>query len=461
MRKTIMATIGRRAFLRRSANTALALGGAITILKDPRSARATPANDRLTLAIVGCHGRGNMLALGFAGRSDCRMAWFCDVDRQMYATRAKGIAACQGGVMPQYAADLRTMLDDRSVDAAVLALPPHWHALATIWCCQAGKDVYCEKPQSHNCWEGRRAIEIAREHKRIVQIGLQNRSAPYHWAAKKYIEDGKLGKVQLVRVFNQKGEGNFPMQPDEDPPAGFNWDMWNGPAPEHRYNRTLRERWRFLWRYCGGDMTYDGIHQVDLARWLCNLSYPKSVYSLGARYDREGGAETPDTQLAVLEFDNLMMSFELTLGTPYMLKADSGVRDGEIYPYWPQNTERIEIYGTEGVMYVGRMGAGWQVYVRPKNRQPVIRDQMHGKFPDKPHQDNFVECVRSRKLPNADIEAGHLSTLLVHYAMISYRLGGQKLVIDPKTETIVGNREASALLTRTYRKPWVVPDRAG
>ena len=153
-----------------------------------------------------------------------------------------------------------------------------------------------------------------------------------------------------------------------------------------------------------------------------------------------------------------MMTFEQTLFTPYMLKSDDGVRNGEIYPYWPQNTERIEIYGTQGVMYVGRMGAGWQVYVRPKNRNPVLRDQMHGKFPDQPHLENFVQCVRTRRTPNADIEAGHLSTLLVHYATISYRLGGQKIAIDPKTEQIVGNPHAMGLFRREYRKPWVVPE---
>ena len=448
----------RREFLRRSARGAAGLASGITILANPRSVSATPANDRVLMAIVGCRGRGNMLAQGFAGRDDCEMTWFCDVDRQMYATRAKGIASLQGGRMPQYAQDFRTMLDDASVDAVVIATPPHWHALATIWCCQAGKDVYCEKPQSHSCWEGRQAVAAARKYKRVVQIGFQNRSAPYNWAAQKYIADGKLGRIDLVRVFNQKGEANFPMAPDSQPPADFNWDMWNGPAPDHAYNETLRNKWRYLWRYSGGDMHYDGIHQVDLARWLVGVDYPRSVFSHGARYNREGAAETPDTQLAVLEFEDLMMSFELTLNTPYMLKADHGIRDGDMFPHWPQNTERIEIYGSEAMMFVGRMGSGWQVFIRPKSRNPVVRDEMFGRFPDKPHQQNFVECVRSRKTPNADIETGHLSTLLVHYAMISYRLGGEKLVIDAETEGIVDNQRASALLKRAYREPWVVEE---
>jgi predicted dehydrogenase len=453
-----MSILNRREFLNHSKRTTLALAAGTVFLRDPRSVSATPANDKLIMAIVGCRGRGNMVAQGFARRDDCEMAYICDVDTSLFATRAKWMASCQGGKTPKCVQDFRKMLDDKAVDAVVIATPPHWHSLATIWCCQAGKDVYCEKPQSHSCWEGRKAVEAARKYNRVVQIGFQNRSAPYNFAAKKYIEEGKLGKIHLCRVFNQKGEPNFPMLPDSDPPAGFDWDMWNGPAPEHKYNATLREHWRHLWRYCGGDMTYDGIHQVDLARWLCGVKYPKTVYSSGNRYERDGGAESPDTQIATLDFDDLTMTFEMSLFTPYMLKADQGIRDGDMFPHWPQNTERIELYGTDGMMVVGRMGAGWQVFVRPKSRQPVVKDQMYGRFPDANHQADFVQAVRTRKTPNADIEEGHLSTLLVHYAMISYRLGGQKLTIDPKTEAIVGNAEARALFKREYRAPWVVPE---
>ena len=453
-----MNIMNRRGFLRQTQRSTVGLAAGLTILSDPRSVWATPANDKVTLAIVGCGGRGNMVVTGFASREDCQISHFCDVEPKAYERYAKGIAACQGGKMPVYTADFRKMLEDKSVDAVILALPPHWHALATIWCCQAGKDVYCEKPQSHNCWEGRKAVEAARKHNRIVQIGTQNRSAPYHHAAREYIASGKLGKIHFVRVIDQRGEGTFPMAADGTPPAGFNWDMWNGPAPEHRYNETLRYKWRYFWRYCGGDMTYQAIHQVDLARWLCGLKRPKTVYSHGSRYERAGAAETPDTQLTVLEFDDLMMSIELTLYTPYMITEDYGVRDGDIFPYWPQNTDHIEIYGSNAVMYVGRMGSGWQVYVRQKNRQPVIRDQMHGRFPDKPHQQNFVDCLRSRKTPNADIEEGHLSMLLVHYAMISYRLGGEKLTIDPKTGEIASNALAMEYFRRAYRAPWVVED---
>ena len=453
-----MVLLNRRDFLQKTQQTGLGLAAGLTILSDPQSVRATPANDKINLAVVGVGSRGNKLVQDFASRKDCQIAHFCDVDPKKYDVMAKGVAACQDGKMPVYTADFRKALDDKSVDAVVLALPPHWHALATIWSCQAGKDVYCEKPQSHNCWEGRKAVEAARKYNRIVQIGTQNRSAPYLHAAKEYIASGKLGKIHFVRVIDQRGDGNFPMAADSEPPKGFDWDMWNGPAPEHRYNPTLRYNWRSFWRYCGGDLSYQGIHQIDIARWLCGLKHPKSVYSHGARFDRNGAAETPDTQSTVLEFDDLMMNVELTLYTPYMITADDGVRNGDIYPYWPQHTNRIEIYGSNALMYVGRMGAGWQVFVRQKNRQPVMRDQLHGRFPDLEHQQNFIDCLRSRKTPNADIEEGHLSMLLVHYATISYRLGGEKLVIDPKTNQVVGNAQAMEYFKRTYRAPWVVKD---
>ena len=454
-----MGTINRRDFLHKTQRAGLGLAAGLTILSNPQSARATPANDKVILAMVGCGCRGGGLVMSFASSKDCRIAHFCDVDPKKYEAMAKGVAKCQEGKMPVYTADFRKALDDKSVDAVVLALPPHWHALATIWSCQAGKDVYCEKPQSHNAWEGRKAVEAARKYNRIVQIGTQNRSAPYLHAAKEYIDSGKLGKIHFVRVMDQHGEGNFPMAVDSEPPKGFDWDMWNGPAPEHKYNDTLRNRWRYFWRYCGGDLTYQGIHQIDVARWLCGLKHPKTVYTNGARYNRNGAAETPETQLTVLEFDDLMMNIELTLNTPYMIREDMGVRDGDIYPYWPQNADRIEIYGSDALMYVGRMGSGWQVFVRQKNRQPVMRDQLHGRYPYDPHQQNFIDCLRSRKKPNADIEEGHLSMLLAHYATISYRLGGEKLTIDPKTDQIINNPRAMEYFKRSYRAPWVVEER--
>jgi predicted dehydrogenase len=247
--------------------------------------------------------------------------------------------------------------------------------------------------------------------------------------------------------------------PDSDPPAGFDWDIWNGPAPEHRYNKSMHRCWHHLWRYSGGDIANDASHQIDLARWLLGVELPKTVYSTGGRFATDPEtlvAETPDTQIALYDYDNLLVSFELTLFGNYILKTDSGVRQSDMFPYWMQNSTRIEIFGTEGMMLIGRHGGGWQVFVRPKSRQPVVKDQMYGRFPDPDHKENFVQSVRSRELPSADVKQGHLSCLLIHYANISYRLGGQKLSIDPVTEQIVDNPAAMAMFQRTYRKPWVI-----
>jgi len=243
--------------------------------------------------MIGVRGRGNSLAQGFLSRGDCRIAYVCDVDRRTGESRAGQFAQRQGGKPPKFEQDFRKMLDDKSVDAVVIATPDHWHAPAAVWSCQASKDVYIEKPPTHNCWEGRQMIAAARKYKRVVQVGIQNRSAPY------------------------------------------NMDMWNGPAPQHKYNATLHRHWHHLWRYSGGDMANDGVHQMDLARWLVGVDYPQWVCCGGGRFNSPGAPETPDTQIATFQFPELVMTFELTLYTPYMLKTDGGIRQSDMIPYWP------------------------------------------------------------------------------------------------------------------------------
>jgi len=469
-----MTSMNRRKFLSSASHIGVGAAAGTVGLFSARQGRAVSPNEKVIVGMVGIRGRGYALTMGFATRPDCQVAYLADVDTSLFGAagpagyaeqvdpalrgpRALGVEKAQGKA-PKTVQDFRRILDDKSVDAIAIATPDHWHALATIWGCQAGKDVYVEKPASHSPWEGRKAVEAARKYKRVVQLGTQSRSAPYLWEAKKYIMEGKLGKVHLCRVYNMKYQGNFKMAADSDPPAGFDWDTWNGPAPEHRYNSSLRTHWHSLWSYSGGDIINDGVHQLDIARWLCGVRYPKEVFSTGGRFNSQGADETPDTQIATFKFDSLVMTFEQTLYTPYMIKTDMAVRDTDIYPYWPQNTERVEIFGEEGVMYVGRHGAGWQVFGRQKSRQPVITAQMHGRFPDAVHKDNFIACIRSRKQPNADIEEGHISTLLAQFANISYRLDSQKLLVDPKTETFTNSPEGNALLKREYRKPWVVPE---
>jgi predicted dehydrogenase len=452
-----MNKLTRRNFLTTTGKTGAGLAVSAAALAAVSRAGAASASERVRLAIVGFRGRGGVLARKFAARQDCEVAYLCDVDESLFPSNAKDIDQIQQR-RPQVAGDFRRALDDTSIDAIVVATPDHWHALATILGCQADKDVYVEKPVSHSPWEGRKMVEAARRYKRIVQVGTQNRSAAYNIAAKKYIDDGKLGTIHMVRVINQKSWPNVPATPDGDPPAGLNWDMWTGPAPQSKYNENYHHRWNHFWRFSGGDIINDGVHQIDLARWLVGKTYPESVYSTGGRFAEEGVFESPDTQVAVYQFDNLVMIFEQTLYTPYMIKSDAELRDSDMFPYWPQNAERIDIYGSRGLMIVGRHGCGWQVYDRPKDRKPVLVQEQNGPFPDDEHFTNFVESIRSRQRPNADIEEGHRSTFMCQLANISYRLGGRKLTVDPDTETLVGDAEANRLLKREYRAPWVVPE---
>ena len=444
----------RREFLRRSNVAGLAAG--LSILPMAQSARAAPANEKIVLAVVGLRSRGHALATAFAQRPDCRIATLCDADSNLLASRASGVAKVQGGKPPVCVQDFRKALDDKSVDALVIATPDHWHCLAVIWACQAGKDVFVAAPLSHNIWEGRKAVEAARRHGRIVQVDLASRSVPYCHSAKRYLDEGKLGKIHLCRVFEQKGQSNFPAKPDSATPAGLDWDAWNGPAPQCDYNVNCHDNWHGFWRYSGGDIAADATHQLDLARWLCGLEYPASVYATGGRFDSQGANETPDTLVAVYDFDRLVMTFELTLYTPYMQKVSPAVRSGDLFPYWPQNGTRIEIYGSEGVMLVGPNGAGWQVFARPRREQATHVDHAYGQPPDPEHQEDFIQSLRTRKLPRADVEEGHRSALLAHVANMSLRTGGQKLRIDAATERIVDNDEAMKLFRREYRKPWVI-----
>jgi len=444
----------RREFLARSGMAR----GAMT-LASARSVRAAPANDALTLAIVGVRGRGAALGQGFIERGDCRVVYVCDVNLDIANSRAGEFAQRQNGKSPKVVQDFRRALDDKSVDAVVVATPDHWHCPATVWACQAGKDVYVEKPLGHNAWEGRRAVEAARKYKRIVEVGLQNRSAAYNHSAKKFLSEGKLGRIHLCRVFNQKLWPRVEPKPDSQPPKGFDWDMFNGPAPESPYNVNYVNHWHNFWQYSGGDIINDGVHQLDLARWVMDVKYPKSVYCAGGQFDPQTAEQTPQVQLATFEFDRLFMTFEMTLYTPYMLKTSPATRESLTeYPYWPQNASRIEIYGSEGLMCVGRHGGGWQVFVRTKDEKPVIAQQDNGRFPDPEHKEDFVRAVRGRRAPNADVEEGHLSTLLAQYANVSLRLGGRKLPVDPATEQFVGDAEANGLLRRKYRKPYEVPE---
>ena len=447
------AFVDRRGFLRKSSKSVFLLAAGAGTLAARRPVRAVPPSDRVRIAGVGVGGRGSSLIRGFVDREDVEVPTVCDLD----PTRGGAVLKyCEGrqGKRPARALEYRRVLDDRSIDAIINATPDHWHGPLTVFACQAGKDVYVEKPPSHNVWEGRKMVEAARKHGRMVQVGTQNRSAPFVKKALEYVRAGGIGKIALCKVFNMKSGGPYRANKGGTAPRGLDYDTWLGPAPERPFSRAhFHGSWHHYWAYSGGDMADDGVHQLDIARWLCGVDFPEAVHASGGNLVWNDDREPPDTQVVTYEFDGLLMTFELTQWAPYMKKTNGQVRGSSVFPHWPQNATRIELYGSKNLMILGRHGGGWQVFTGDGK----VVDQMYGRFPDPPHKENFVESIRSRKLPNADIEEGHRSAVLVHLGNIAYRTSS-KLRFDAKAEQIVGNDDANRLVKRQYREPFVIPE---
>jgi predicted dehydrogenase len=441
-----MKSLNRREFVKGS----LGMLAASTVLPKRKS---VAANEKIIIGVMGLGGRGTYLAERFAGRPDAEVAYLCDPDSRRFA-RARNVVEEAQNKRPKMVQDFRKILDDAGVNVLINATPDHWHALGTITACQAGKDVYVEKPMAHNMWEGRKMIEAARKYKRVVQVGMQSRSAPYMKKAVDYIRSGKIGKVYLIRVFNMMKHPMMRKGFGRPVPEGFDYDMWCGPAPKLPYDPN--RRWLNMWEYSCGPIAGDAIHQLDLARYLFgDKPYPSMVSHVGRINALKDGREIPDTQLGMYEYDEFTLLTESALWTPFMKKTPSSVRDSDKFPNWPFSSTKIEVLGTEGFMYVGRHGGGWQAY---DSNSELVRSE-YGRQGDKEHQDNFIDCVRTRKKPNADVEQGHYSVLLCHLANISYRVGNRKLTLDPKTETFIDAPEANKYLKRTYRHPWVIPEK--
>ena len=450
-----MVKIGRRQFLFKSgralAGTALASLAATSV----RSQRVLGANERVNLALIGCGGRGRMVLRGMVDIG-ANAAYVCDLHPGALEKAVELITKIQPQP-PKKVKDMREVLDAGDVDAVIVATPDHWHALAAIRACQAGKDVYVEKPHSHSIWESHRIIEAARKYNRIVQVGTQNRSAPYNIAGRDYVKSGKLGGIYLVKVYNLKSGTAFHLGHSGPCPAGFDWNTWLGPAPERPFHQNIFSAgWHKFWDFSGGDLADDGIHQVDLAMMMMgDPGLPRAVSCSGGRLQYKGDdAEVPDVQIVTYEFSDFIMTFELTNYPRYMQKTTATIRQKDLFPYWTQNATRIELYGSELMMMVGRHGGGWQV-MAPYGK---VADQMYGRFPDEPHEKNFLECVKDRKRPNADIEVIHPACTMVHMGNIAYRLGNKKLWFDAKTQRFIDNDQANRLLKREYRRNYEVPE---
>lgn len=449
-----MNTITRRSFVRSTARGAALLAAGSSLVSLPRRSLAQSPNDKVVLALIGAGGRGSGLANNFQQVPNVEFKYVCDAFLPRAESAAKTLAKGQP-VAPRPVQHLRQVLDDKDVTAVIVATPEQWHALGTVWACQAGKDVYVEKNTSLRLQEGRKMVAAARKYQRVVQVGFQNRSAPYALSAREYLRSGKLGTVVLVKVYNLLDGGAWKPQPDAPPPAGLDWDLWLGPAPKVPYNAGRHNGWNDWWDYCAGAFSGDASHQLDLTRMvLGDPPAPKSVACAGGRLGWPDAREIPDTLAVTYDYGAFVMTCESGTATPYMRKFPNEVRYGDQWPYWPQSSCRVEIYGTKQLMYLGRHGCGWQVL--EAGGKVVAQDK--GYFPDKWHQPNFVDCIRSRKQPNADIEQAHQSGCLIHLGVASYRVGKQQLEFDAAGERFTNNDDANRLLQPMARESYRLPD---
>lgn len=414
------------------------------------------ANDRVVLALIGAGNWGTNLVLNVAGLDkNVFVKYVCDVDDTRGGRAISELGKIQK-VRPTRERDMRVVFDDNEVDGVIIATPVHWHALATIWACQAGKDVYVEKNISLNIREGQKMIEAAMKYERIIQCGTQNRSADYVLSARDYIQSGQLGKIVAVNVMDLlNGPVPFNEKESAKTPDTIDWNMWLGPAPEVPYSVSRNKSTLSYWDYSGGRMANDSAHQMDLARIvLGNPGFPKSVYCAGGRFQFDDNRDTPDYQMTTYDYGDFILTLQTGEFTPYMAKSSLEIRHGEDFPEWKQNSTKIVIYGSKLMMYIGRMGGGWQVF----DQDNQIVAQKSGLFPLKAHLENFIDCIRSRKQPNGNIVEGHKSAVLEHLANYSYRVGKKQLLFSDQYETIMNDENARALALGSYREGFEIPE---
>jgi predicted dehydrogenase len=367
-----------------------------------------PASERLRVAVIGLNGRGMDHLKEFALLPDTEVAMLCDCDADLAAKAIKATEALQK-TTPAFVQDLRKVMENKAIDVVTIATPNHWHSLAAIWAIQAGKDVYVEKPVSHNVFEGRQLVNYARKHKRLAQAGMQGRSSPGMREAIAFIHSGGIGEVKKAKGLCYKLRLSIGPKTNREPPKGVDYNLWCGPAPMDPVNRgRFHYDWHWLWNYGNGDLGNQGIHEMDKARWGLGLNrLCDSVFSLGGRFGYEDAGETANTQLALMTFGDKQIIFEVR----GLVTADPfGKNKGKNFcgNIW---------YGSEGMVVSSSYDAA--VALRPDGE--VIKRWKGGAN----HYANFVQAVKARdpRLLNAEIEEGHFSSALCHLANISYRLG--------------------------------------
>ncbi|MFP4621230.1 MAG: Gfo/Idh/MocA family protein [Bacteroidales bacterium] len=452
--------ITRRDFITQStlATAGLTAMGPMAVSSPKTMKNSRGANDRINIAVAGIRGRGQSLIQNFGEMENVHIKTLCDVDERLFDDRVKMTEEVQGS-RPGTEVDIRQVLEDPDIDAVGFATPNHWHALGTIWACQAGKHVYCEKPSSHNIWEGRKMVDAARKYDRIVQIGYQNRSRQNTNAAMKFLHEGGIGDIYMARGLCFKPRGDIGNPPNESVPDGLHYDLWLGPAQERPFNPNyVHYNWHWHWPFGNGDTGNQGPHQFDIARWGLNKEEaPIKITSKGGYYVYDSTQETPNTQLSIFEYaDGTILEFE-TRGL---------LTNGEFGE--PGQTIGDFFYGSEGVMQIDS-GGNWKTWMgRDYEPGPSSEETSEEELDSMDligsggggHFENFIAALRngSREDLTCDVEVGHRSSILPHLGNIAYRVG-HELMFDGLSERFVNDNEANEYLSRNYREPFVVPRR--
>jgi len=451
--------VSRRSFIKKAA-TGVAAG--VTFLPDKASWAG--ANERVRVAVMGINGMGKSHINSYMQLKDVQVAALCDVDERLFGSRIKTYFTDKGKADPKVYTDIRHLLEDKSIDALSITTPNHWHSLAAIWAIQAGKHVSVEKPCCHNFFEGQQLVKASQKYNVIVQDGAEQRDNPCAQSMAKFLHSGGLGEVYLAKGICYKWRDTIKRTPDEPVPEGVHYDLWLGPAPKRPYSRNrFHYNWHWNWDYGNGDMGNQGVHEMDIARWGLGVTLPTRVCTMGGHFMFDDDQNTPNTLMAMFEFpnaggggdkkkilqfetrhwvgnreDNLWMKTNPDSPTGYMISASNTV--GNLF------------YGSKG--YMAKDVPLWQTYMGQK-REPGPTGKGLGN-----HYQSFINAIRSGdpRTFNKSIEEGFYSCALVHLANISYRLG-RSLDFDPKKQCFIGDDEANGMLTRQYRKPFVVPEK--
>ncbi len=422
----------RRQFIKKSTKIASTAAAANVLF----SSNSESANDRVRVGIMGVRSRGAQLAKEFSKCKNGQVTVICDVDSRVVPPVQDSVEQMTGK-RPRAEADFRKMLEGDEIDALVVAAPDHWHAIATIYACQSGKDVYCEKPASHNLTEGRLMVKAARKYNRVVQLGTQRRSAIALQNAMKSLDEGIIGDAHMARAWIVSRRPNIGRAKDQPTPDGVNYDLWLGPAPKREFNpNRFHYEWHWFWEYGTGECGNNGIHALDLARWGLGVGFPTRACAGGAKHFFDDAQQTPDTHLATLEFDGATITWEHRTWNPYGF-------DG--------NSFGVIFYGVDGVLITD--GSGWKAH----DFDGSVIEQQDAQGGN--HYQNFIDCVISRERPNADIEIGHTSTSLCHISNIAYRTR-LNLEFDSQSQRLIGlgAEQANQYVWRTYREPFVLTE---